>query len=364
MHGPARRDRCLSTALTLAVVVVGVACGDGAPSAGDAGARRDGGSPDASGSDAARSDAAGGADAGGSAGDDGCASPDPSWLFCEDFEAGAGSWDAWRAATDFVEVLGGDDRGRVTLSSDMPHSGAWSMLMPAAAESGYRGASLDWWACDGEQRAGCSLRSFDRLYMRVFVRFADDHRYVHHFMSLGGSQPDDFWYHGTAGCLPNGALHMGTTVDHDEDTHESFFYTYFPEMTCDTRCDRYADVAAICADCASKGLPTCTEQPQCCWGNHFRPATPKPFPVGRWFCFEMMMQANTPGEHDGTMAYWIDGALAHEQGGTMWRTSPTLAMNRARVQHYIETEDAGGHSNRVWFDDVVISTDPIGCARF
>ena len=41
-------------------------------------------------------------------------------------------------------------------------------------------------------------------------------------------------------------------------------------------------------------------------------------------------------------------------------TSPTLALNRARVQHYITSGDAEGFSNRVWFDDVVVSTSPVG----
>jgi hypothetical protein len=45
----------------------------------------------------------------------------------------------------------------------------------------------------------------------------------------------------------------------------------------------------------------------------------------------------------------------------LFRTSPTLAMNRARLQHYVTPEDAAGHSNVVWFDDVVVSTQPIGC---
>ena len=97
---------------------------------------------------------------------------------------------------------------------------------------------------------------------QAWVRFAEDHHYVHHFLNIGGSQPDDYWYHGTAGCLPDGELNMGTTVDFEENTHKSFFYTYSPDMDCDTRCERYADVDAICAECESKGLPTCTEQKQ------------------------------------------------------------------------------------------------------
>lgn len=294
-----------------------------------------------------------------------CADPGPGWLLCEDFERGAGDWEAWAAGTPFLDSPGFDDRGRVRLASDQVHGGAWALHMPAEASAGYQGASLDWYACDGEQRANCPLRSFDALYFRAWVRFAPDHRYVHHFLSLGGSQPDDFWYHGTAGCLPNGVLHMGTTVDFHSGTHESFFYTYFPEMSCDTRCERYADVEAICAGCLDRGLPTCEEQPQCCWGNEFAPDPPAAFPVDRWFCLELMMRANstdgTTANHDGEMAYWVDGTLVHRVDGMAWRTSPTLALNRARLQHYIETEDAEGFSNRVWFDDVVVASEPIGC---
>jgi hypothetical protein len=330
---------------TFAALLAALGCSEDASGTG-AGAGGNGGNPSTTSTGA-----------GGSAS---CTSPSPDWLSCEDFERGAGDWDAWAAGAAFLESPGMDDRGRVTLDAQA-HGGAWAAYMPAEPASGYQGASLDWYACDGAQQAPCPLRSFDTLHFRVWVRFAEDHRLVHHFLSIGGSQPDDFWYHGTAGCMPNGALDMGTTVDSRTDTHESFFYTYFPGMPCDTNCGNYADVAAICADCASKGLPTCDRQEQCCWGQNIEPPAPAPFPVGQWFCLEMTMTANTPGQPDGVMAYAIDGTEVLRREDMMFRTSPTLALNRTRLQHYITTEDAEGHSNRVWFDDVVVSTAPIGC---
>ena len=295
-----------------------------------------------------------------------CQNPHPSWRLCEDFERGNGDFDAWLALSDFISGVGDGDRGRIRLASDQVHGGNWAVYMPAESGSGYQGASLDWRDCVGAQETNCSMLSHEVLYFRAWIRFASDHRYVHHFMNIGGSQPDDYWYHGTAGCLPNGVTSMGTTVDFHENTHESFFYTYWPEMGCDTRCDRYMDVDQVCQDCADKGFPTCDQQPQCCWGNHFTPDPPVAFPVGEWFCFEMMMQVNTVGERDGVMAYWVNDVLAlrvDENSPTpiWWRTSPTLALNRVRVQHYITTDDAQGFSNRVWFDDVVVSTERIGC---
>ncbi len=290
-----------------------------------------------------------------------CADPDPHWLLCEDFEKGNGDFDAFLEASDFIGGVGIDDRGRVRLDNEQVHDGNWSLFMPAEADSGYRGAGLDWRDCDGAQEVNCSMVGHEQLYFRVWVRFAEDHKMVHHFLNIGGSKLDDYWYHGLAGCLPNGTIAMGTTVDVKHDSHESFFYTYFPEMSCDTRCDRYADVDAICQECESKGLPTCSEQPQCCWGNEFAPDPPVVLPRGRWFCLEMMMKQNTPGEHDGVMAYWVDGQLALRQENMMWRTIPELQLDRVRLQHYITTDDANGFSNRVWFDDVVVSTQRIGC---
>ncbi len=350
-------------AVALCVSFAGAGCkhDDSGGSQSDAAANPDSGSQQRDGtvvSDGAV-DSATGQDGGGTAHT--CADPDPHWVLCEDFEKGNGDFDAFLAASDFIAGVGTDDRGRVRLDSEQVHGGQWSVYMPAEAGSGYQGASLDWRHCDGEQRSNCNMIGHDQLYFRVWVRFASDHRMVHHFLNIGGSKLDDYWYHGTAGCLPNGTLAMGTTVDFKHDTHETFFYTYFPEMSCDTRCERYADVDAICQECEEKGLPTCDEQPQCCWGNEFAPDPPVALPVGRWFCLEMMMKANTPNEHDGEMAYWVDGQLALRVDNMMWRTIPEVQLNRVRLQHYITSGDADGFSNRVWFDDVVVSTERIGC---
>ena len=290
-----------------------------------------------------------------------CDNPGPGWLFCEDFEDGDGDFDTWFSLSDFIDGVGLSDRGRVDLSSAQKRSGAWSAIMPASADSGYRGASLDWYACDGEMKTNCPLRSFDELYFRAYVRFQEDHQYVHHFLSIAGSQPDEFWYLGTAGCLPNGELAMGTTVDFTSPEHESFFYQYHPDMNCDTNCGNYADVDAICQECASKGLPTCDQQQQCCWGNNLFPDTPVIFPTGEWFCLELRMKANDVGSTNGEVSYWFNDVLAHEVGGFEFRKVPELALNRVRLQHYITQEDAKGFSNVVWFDDVVVSTERIGC---
>jgi len=279
---------------------------------------------------------------------------------CEDFEGGGGNFAQWMAQSSFFSGVGIGDTGRIRLSSAYSHSGRYAVYMPADPASGYQGASLDWYACIGQNQTNCPLRSFDSLFFRVWVRFDTGHRYIHHFLSIGGSQPGDFWYHGTAGCLADGVLDAGVTVDYEAMTRKLFFYTYFPGMKCDTACQRYMNVDQVCQDCASKGLPTCTARKQCCWGNNFYPPTVFSYPAGWWFCMEIMMKLNSVGQHNGVMAVWIDDSLVHHVDTMMWRVSPTLALNRVRLQHYIETSDANAHSNRVWFDDMVVGTRRIG----
>ncbi|MBW2263907.1 MAG: hypothetical protein JRG91_18255 [Deltaproteobacteria bacterium] len=297
-----------------------------------------------------------------------CDSPHPDWLLCEDFEGYAdheGDFAGWYDASEWNRNIGVDDRGRLDMDADVVHGGDWALHMPAAESSGYRGGELSWRDCVGdEQTSPCDLEGHETLYFRSWIRFAEDHRQAHHFLFIGGSQPDQFWSLGASGCLPVGRYRMSTTVDFERDTHETFFYTYHPAMSCSSGCVDYMGVDWVtenCAHCADIGMPTCDDGLQCCWGDAYRPDPAFSLPVGEWFCLEMMLQANTPDEHDGVMAYWVNGAPVDRVEEFLWRIDPDLQLNRVGLQHYITTDDADGHSNRVWFDDVVVITSRIGC---
>jgi hypothetical protein len=330
--------------------------GSGGADAGNSGGTSAGGSGNASSSGGSGNTGAGGSTS--TAYD--CQNPGPGWLFCEDFEGMAAGFDAWKAHWGWTDSIGASDPGRMTSSTDA-HTGKYAVYYPAAASSGYKGADLIYRTCDGANKAGCALKSYDQLYFRTYVKLAADHERVHHFLNISGSQ--QFWdAYGNAGCRPNGSRAMGTTVDFAANTHNTFFYTYYPEMNCDpgATCDKYADSQAICDGCAKKGMP-CSNGPECCWGNWFKPAQDVPIPTGKWVCMEMMMKANDVGQKNGEMAYWVDGKLADRETGMHFRNTADLGLNMVRLQHYLETSDAKSHSNRVWFDDVVVSTQRIGC---
>lgn len=295
-----------------------------------------------------------------------CDAPGAQWLACEDFEGGELGWSGWYDQSIFVECNGctdgTNDPARVQLTDAEAHDGAWSLHLPAEASAGFTGASMTYRDCASDPaQAGCQLTGHEQLHFRTWVRLAEDHQYVHHFLSVSGTQPDEYWgADGNAGCRPNGYRAAGTTLDFNEN-HELFFYTYFPGMNCDA--GGYCSgqyVQDICDGCATKDMP-CNNGLECCWGNLFSSDPPRVLPVGEWVCLEIMMRLNTPGEADGEMAFWMNDELGHQETGMQWRDVPELQLNKAWLQHYIAGGDAD-QSNRVWFDDVVVSTERIGCS--
>jgi MYXO-CTERM domain-containing protein len=294
-----------------------------------------------------------------------CDEASAAWLMCEDFEQGALGWQDWYAQSQWVECDGCsdgvNDPDRIALDGGEAHDGGFSLHMPGTS-SEFTGGTLRFATCAGDdQQSGCALQGHDRLHFRTWVRLAADHDYVHHFIGIGGSRPDAYWdANGNAGCRPNGERWAGTRVDLNPE-HELFFYTYHPDMSCDAGGYCSGDYAEqICDGCAGIDMP-CTDGLECCWGNHFSPEPPVVVPTETWTCLEMMMEINTPGATDGRMAFWVDDVLAHEVDGLRWRDVPELQLNRAMLEHYIDVGDTD-HPNAAWFDDVVVSTERIGCS--
>ncbi len=114
------------------------------------------------------------------------------------------------------------------------------------------------------------------------------------------------------------------------------------------------------------------------WGDHFYPTgvvapfTSTPFDFGpefvprpdvvpqtdEWNSYEIMVQANTPGEHDGRIAAWIDGALVMDFHNLRLRDVAQLQLDLFGVGFH-----AGANANapcHKWYDNVVAATAYIG----
>ena len=78
----------------------------------------------------------------------------------------------------------------------------------------------------------------------------------------------------------------------------------------------------------------------------------------RWYCYEYMVKANTPGKRDGRIAMWVDGKLIADFQNLRFRDVATLEIDRFDLGVYIANNTK--RPNRKWVDDVVAATSYIG----
>lgn len=114
------------------------------------------------------------------------------------------------------------------------------------------------------------------------------------------------------------------------------------------------------------------------WGDHFFPTglvmpnTSIPFDFGpafvsrpdiipeldRWYSYELMVKANTPGQRDGRIAAWLDGKLVMDFQNLRLRDVATLTIDRFAVCFHIGS-NPNGEAKR-WYDNVVAAKSYIG----
>lgn len=114
------------------------------------------------------------------------------------------------------------------------------------------------------------------------------------------------------------------------------------------------------------------------WGDHFFPdGTVSPYSptafdfgpafvsrpqitpeLGRWYCYEVMLRANTVGMRDGRVALWLDGALIADFRNLRFRDVDTLTIDRFNLSFHTHANPAG--VSHKWYDDVVAARSYIG----
>ena len=81
---------------------------------------------------------------------------------------------------------------------------------------------------------------------------------------------------------------------------------------------------------------------------------------GRWHCVEGRLLLNTPGQSDGVFEFWVDEELQGSREDLDLRGSWTEYAINAVVVENLWPGGAPAPLHR-WIDDVVVSTEPIGC---
>jgi hypothetical protein len=80
--------------------------------------------------------------------------------------------------------------------------------------------------------------------------------------------------------------------------------------------------------------------------------------LGRWYSYEVMVKANTPGQKDGRIAFWIDGKLAADFQNVRVRETTDLKIDRFSIDLHVKSNTLGVAKR--YFDNVVAATSYIG----
>jgi hypothetical protein len=114
------------------------------------------------------------------------------------------------------------------------------------------------------------------------------------------------------------------------------------------------------------------------WGDHFFPtgrvapidqipgdfgatfvARPDVIPeLGRWYAYELMVKANTPGQRDGRIAMWLDGKLIADFPNLRLRETTALKIDKLTLGLHVYSNTLG--VAKKWYDNVVAATSYIG----
>jgi len=82
--------------------------------------------------------------------------------------------------------------------------------------------------------------------------------------------------------------------------------------------------------------------------------------VGQWHCVEAHMKLNTAGQSDGLFEFWVDGSLNAQHTGLNWLGSySAFGINAIFFENYWNATSPVVQQR--YFDNIVVSTQPIGC---
>lgn len=80
--------------------------------------------------------------------------------------------------------------------------------------------------------------------------------------------------------------------------------------------------------------------------------------LGRWYSYELMVKANTPGLRDGRIAIWIDGKLIADWQNVRLRDRSTLKMDLVSIDMHANASRSA--PLKKYYDNVVVATSYIG----
>jgi len=98
-----------------------------------------------------------------------------------------------------------------------------------------------------------------------------------------------------------------------------------------------------------------------CKLSYFRYAKISP---GKWYCLELMLRNNIPGQKNGQLSAWLDGKLVGNATKVRFRDTKKVKIRRFAVYSYFGGDNSwqtAPQDQRIFIDNLVISRQPVGC---
>ncbi|MBA5873362.1 MAG: hypothetical protein GDA66_02260 [Nitrospira sp. CR1.2] len=127
----------------------------------------------------------------------------------------------------------------------------------------------------------------------------------------------------------------------------------------------YLDPASGTDEFGALRTTTYNDFPRLRWLGAAGGETPlfNPSRIGGWYCIEVHMQLNQGDAGDGLFEYWIDDHLEAQRTGLNWiGTYSDYGINAVYLEQYWTSVPFSQVQQRYW-DNFVVSTARIGCAR-
>ena len=194
-------------------------------------------------------------------------------------------------------------------------------------------------------------QGFHRLFLRYYIRYDEAFPGAHHAGGAIEARAPGV-PHADPGVKPDGTNKFGVLLDHWSDPKvpppgHLVAYAYHLDQQHKWGEQFYP---------SGKTLPGTNAQRRI-FGPSFLPRKDFVPALGRWYCYELMVQGNTPGHRDGRIAFWVDGRLIADFPNLRFRSVQSLQINRVDIGLY-ESRNHG--LRRIWIDDVVVATTYIG----
>lgn len=199
------------------------------------------------------------------------------------------------------------------------------------------------------------VSGYDTLFLRFYLKFHPQFPGTHHAgMYIRGGLPGDLLANPT-GTRPQGNDHFCATVDHlfpthgaspkENNTPPGWIYNYCYHMD---QKDIYGDI--LLPSGSLNGIEGLL-------GPSFVSRPNKNPELNRWYCYEIMVQCNTPGKRDGRVAIWVDGVLLCDHPNLRFRTVKEVKSRFITLSTYTSRKLDNA---TMWYDDIVAAKKYIG----